>query len=396
MTSPDVVATRLSPSGTLRRTPAPWTAFVYETTSGRIVDELPLLGVPEFGRMIDESGTVGAAVDVNEHDPRDIREYLTGWRHSLAVTWQNAVLQAGPITAHSDPDDGSGAIRIGGVGLRRLFDRRALLPTGATTGLGALPPLTWTTSLRNIVKRIVENAMSGDHRALPIVLPADDAATPVTVTYPAIDLVYAGAEVTAISARDGGPEIDFAPRFTADGLGIEHVLRTGTPQLAVPVGEPWAWEYGASLLQLPTSSDSGDMAFRIWQRGDSSSGTSDSTPIGFAEDLTLPGLGWPSLDYVGTASDVDDQAVLDSLATRQVMVKGQPVAAWEVTVLADPGDSDDFPALGDILPGGQALFGVRGHRTVPDGDYTWRVLGITQADNPDQYKIVVADQPATV
>lgn len=394
-TTPEV-PTSLSPTGSLRRTPAPWSCLVYETVTGTLVDELPLVGQPEFGRLVGEYGSCGATVDVNEHDPRDIREYLTGWRHSLAVVWSTSVLQAGPIVTHNDPDDGSGVIRIGAVGLRRIFDKRVLLPDSATTGLGDLAPVEWTTSLRNIVSRLLANGTTGTYRALPIVLPADDAGTPVPVVYPAIDLTYVGAELGEIAGRAGGPELDLAPRFTADGTGIEHVARIGTPELSVVVGEPWAWEYGGSMLRLPTSSDSGDMAFRVWQRGNAGDGTSDSTPVGFAQDLTLPGRGWPGLDHVAAASDVGDQALLDSLATRLVTITGRPVATWDVTVLADPGGTDAFPALADVVPGGFGLFGVQGHRTVPDGDYTWRVLGITQGGGPDEYKLVVADQPAAV
>lgn len=371
--------------------PAPWRCAVYETRTGLVVDELPLVGVPQFNRLIGEAGNLSVTTTATGIPVVDLRQYLTGWRHSLAVIWANAVLQAGPIVSHRFDDDGSGTVDIGAVGLMQLLNRRVLKAAGATTNLASAAPLTITASLHTIVKYLLVAATQDPYCELPLVLP-DDIAGTETRTYLSADLRYIGQEITDLSGLDGGPEVDLAPRLTVDVEGrevVEHVARIGNPTLQVVGGEPWTWDYQRSLLSLPTSSDMSRMTFRVWARGNTSDGR---TPIGFAEDATLPAAGWPQLDFVAAASSESTQAVLDALATGQVTLLGRPVATWEATVLTDPGGSDAWPSLAAIVPGGWGTFGVYGHLTVPDGDYRWRVLGYTSAD-VDRVKLIVADQP---
>ncbi|MBP2341129.1 hypothetical protein JOF41_007383 [Saccharothrix coeruleofusca] len=373
--------------------PAPWRCVVYETRTGLVVDELPLVGVPQFNRLIGEAGSVSITTTAAGIPVADLRQYLTGWRHSLAAIWGGAVLQAGPIVAHQDPDDGSGTVTIGAVGLGQIFNRRVLKTAGVTTGLAAAAPMTISgVALPTVIKYLLLAGTLDPYCELPIVLPATDIPGTESRTYLSVDLRYIGQEVSDLSGLDNGPEVDFSPRLTVDSVGrekVEHVVRIGNPTLDVVGGEPWTWDYGQSLLSLPTSSDSSRMGFRAWARGNVSQGL---TPIGYAEDPTLPAAGWPQLDIVATASDETDQAVLNALATGQVTLLGRPVATWEATVLTDPGGSDAWPSLAAIIPGGWGVFGVYGHRTVPDGDYRWRVLGYTNAD-VDRVKLIVADQP---
>lgn len=372
-----------------------WSCLVYETTTGDVVDELPLASPPTYSRMLGEAGSISVDVKVRGRwagtsiSASDLRQYLTGWRHSLAVVWNGAVIQAGPITAHQDPDDGNGVVRIGAVGLRQVLNRRVLKPAGVTTTIMIEPLIILSGSLHTILKRLISYALADG--PLPVVLPADIPGSQVR-QYTGRDLAYAGTEIDELRQEDGGPEEDWAPRFRADGHGIEHVVRIGDPLLEESGGEPWSWDYGSSLVSLPTSSDASRMSHRVWERG---SGSGGIDLVGFAQDLAPTTLGVPLLDYVGSATREVEFAVLNARAAGEVADLRSAVSTWDATVLADPGDSDRFPALSALQPGGWGLFGVYGHLTVPDGDYRWRVLGFADAGE-DRVRLTVADRPEVV
>ena len=389
MTSPSQQLGYVDSNGQLAYTPAPWRCLVYLTRTGQIVDELRLVGAPRWSRTVNEAGSVAVGVDVNDLAASEVQSYTSGWRHSLALAWGDGyIAQAGPITAHDDPDDGSGVITIGAVGVRGLLNHRILKSTYTGSIAEEAADLTFgPLSLHTIAKRIVAQGLVEPYCELPLVLPADIPGDQ-TRYFPGFDLAYVGERLSDVSDEEAGPDVDFAPRFSADGKRVEHDVLIGDPGLPA-AGVPLLWDYGQSLLKLPTSSDWTRMAFRVWDRG---AGSERDLIVGYAQDYTLAELGWPALDLIASHTSQSDPVVLNSHAAGAIQANATPKSSWQITVLADPGVEGGWPALSEISLGAVGQFAVAGHRTVPDGTYSWRILGMSDGGAPDQVTLTVEDE----
>jgi hypothetical protein len=126
------------------------------------------------------------------------------------------------------------------------------------------------------------------------------------------------------------------------------------------------------MSRLSTDVDGHKLASGVFVRGD---GLDRALKYSYATDNTLLKAGWPLLEDVNSDhTSTSVQSTLDSYAAAAVALQSRPIETWSATVLTDA-----EPQLGTYSPGDDALFAVRNHRWIPDGDYRQRILGMSHS-----------------
>lgn len=351
-----------------------------ELRTGKILTTVPCVSA-SWSVVYRDAGQIACDVPLDalsEADAAELVGYLDPARCFLAVRVGDLIVEAGPIWRH-DWDDDTGILKVTGAGLWSLFDHRKVMKVLATGEKPAATSLSWSGwSLATIAKRLVETAMSHTGGSLPLVLPADEAGGHER-TYPGHLLKGLGEALRDLTKVIGGPDLDFAPRLTADRLGIEWVMRAGTEAqpLLSQSGQDWRWDTTvprSGLSGLSVTRDATGLGYRAWVPG---SGMEQGLPIAMREDLAATGAGYPLLEVEESYSSVTEQATLDAHAAALVARSVRPWVTWKWDAeLSGP------PIVAEVRPGDWALVNVPAyHRYLRalsvTGQYRTRVLGIS-------------------
>lgn len=296
----------------------------------------------------------------------------------MAVLEDDYVLEAGPIWAH-DFDYATSRLTIKASGLRSLFDHRYVMGVVASGTAAATWEATYgSLSLATIAKRLVSLAEAHTGGDLPIVLPDDEASTH-TRTYYGYDLGTIGARIDELMGVENGPDIAFEPRLTADRLGIEWVMRTGTvaDPLLHQVGDDHVWDSRAprgGVGGLSVSRDASGLAQRAWATGE---GMETALLMEFADDDTLLDAGFPLMESSQSRSTVENRTTLASWAQSGLRGGLRPWSTWTLDVQAS-----SAPSLGLYRPGDWArVWTPKDHPylslLLPDGYHRARVLEVS-------------------
>lgn len=351
--------------------------FVGDVTTGRRIVNLPVLS-GTWEDDIDVAEQVSATVDLNDPviQALNLRNSATVLKTFLAAVDTGAMgqdgklLGAGPIWSTSY-DRAAQTLQLTAAGIQSIFDHRFVLPATARlapvtswtipdptdpSGVGTIPnPALATTytnlSLGSIAVSLVTQALSWPYGTLPIVLPSIVAGTS-TRTYQGADFKTVGSALTDLINVIGGPEIDFTPRFTSDGLGVEWVMTTGTD--ADPLlyskngsGGPQITNWNVTAKESPVKSltidlDGSGIATLSWAVGGRQS---DVALIARSEDDDLVASGYPFTEIMdSTHSDVVVQATLDKYAQGNLIAATSAEETWTFTVKAHPLDEDGIIA----------------------------------------------------
>lgn len=359
-----------------------YSAVMYSTTTGQIVEEIPLAGEPEWTRLINGGGGGTWDVDFVVDDPgaphiADVRNARYTWRWSVAVLWGDFVCQAGPTITYKF-DDVTGVLRLGGTGLWGLLDHRLQVNKNwnpATAKItDASADTSYTNSLPNIAKQLVRDATSWVNRpgsALPIDIPADGPAGTHVREYPGHKQVPVGQVLQELTQEEGGPDIELAPYRS--GQFIRHKLMVGDPHLVQP-GTPVAFDYGTSLRSLSIDGNGAGRATSVFVKG---AGNEREQLTGYASSTFHTGYGWPALDFVDTShSSATEQATLDSWAVAGLEQRSTTDEIWTAIVRADGGTDGGSAQLGTYWPGSFATYNLNKHPLLADGRYPVRILGM--------------------
>lgn len=356
-----------------------WNCFVFSMVTGAIVAELPLNSDPQYARLLNQPGSISVTVQIggNSVSGASLRPYVGGFRYGLAISWgpppSGFVVQAGPIMTASfdDTEQGNSTLTIGAGGFWSYLNRLFQVSSGWT---GALPitdnsaNTAYSGSYHDVVIAMLTNALA--LQSLPLSLPSSDGFGGQSVAYYGYDLAMVGERLTQLVQLSQAPDIDFYPKFT-DAAHVGWTLLIGTP--LVPATNIF-FDYGAGLTSVTTDVDATNLCNFAWAKGN---GTEAGLLYGVAENTTSIGNGWPRLDFVDTTDTSETiQQNLSNLALADVVLYSQPVEVWTATVRAD-----QYPVFGSYTPGSWVTLNMQNHPWIPDGEYTQRLLGLSQGQN---------------
>lgn len=401
----------------LVRASAPLTSFddivvyAYETRTGRVAQTVPYIGQPTWASGINYAGAWRVQVPIGNKlvDAATLDAICDPWVYSWAVAQGDHIWQAGPMVTESCPA-GSISTTVSGVGLWGLLTSKRILanwpraalwnvtsldsavafgPTGTSDIGSTIPAANQNLSLGTIAKRIcqtIELAPGGD---LPILYPPDVPGTSQR-TYPAYDLVSPGQRVMELTQVIGGPEIEFVPSFTdSTRQFIQHTMRIGDDVNAGGrlgnLAFNAAWDYQKACVDIGRDVDGSGRLTRDWERGN---GMQADLVTGFydqpidsrlASALLLEGIG-------GNHTSSSNVTELNGYAQAAVQSNLQGVPTYTALVRV-PGD-DGFgrrtrsPMVTNLANGDNGLFAVENHRRLVDGVYGLRIIGMSNATDP--------------
>jgi len=257
----------------------------------------------------------------------------------MAILAGDRVIEAGPVWFRSEDEEGRLTLR--GSGLRSMFDHRLLLSQLVAwheAGAVATSSLSWSgLSLGTIAKRLVQEVLGHAGGDLPIVLPPDEIGVHER-NYPGSELATAAQRLRELSEVEGGPEIAFEPRLTADRMGVEWVMRVGTtanPMLH-QAGLDWVLDTSAPrgpVAAFTVSEDASSVVTRAFAKG---SGTDEATLISRpATRGDLIATGFPLLESARSYTNVLEQPTIDSHAAADLAGNDRPWQTWTLRVRAD-------------------------------------------------------------
>ncbi|WP_336156634.1 hypothetical protein [Amycolatopsis sp. VC5-11] len=366
-----------------------YTALVYETVTGRVLYDLDLLAEPDWSALINDAGGWKVAVPL-DGGPRTarVREWCVPDRHSVAVLRGDFVCQAGPITPYQ-PDSETTDFTVSGKGIWDILDRRVLHnaawnPASGQRLTDPAADITINGSLPYIAREIVNHQINMSFipgSNLPIDLPTISPGGGNTRTYHGYDQAYGGARLRELTQVDQGPDMFFQPYLTTVGgqRYIRHRLLVGNPYLVQP-GVDLRFFYRRTLTKLDIAGGVKPGAVRSFVKG---AGNEAGQLYGTATADSLIAAGWPLTDDVDSShADASVQSTLDSWATANVTLSSSQPEQWQATVLADAD-----PQLGTYNPGHFATYSATDHHWLPDGNYRWRVIGISRTSTTPRDRV---------
>jgi hypothetical protein len=371
---------------------------VFETRTGRVVARVPYVGTARWSCGLLAAGDWTVTVKLGADGlSKELLEGMTDpWRFTVAVSQGSRIWQAGPLVSESYTD-GDDVTTISGGGLFKLLtDKRILVNSGraslagvtssdadiafgpgATNDIGStIPVANRNLSLHTIFKRMLENITAASGGDLPLVLPADIAGT-AERTYPGYDLASVGQRLMELAQVTDGPEFEFAPEFVdpTTKQAIRWRVRIGNPRLG-NLGFPYTWDQEKALIGTGFSKDGGWRKTRDFERGN---GMNRDLVLGFADTALTANASDILLESVGSEhTSTADAGVLNSWAAAAV-ASGQadlPIMVHRVRVPGDDGQGRKTrsPNLTEVQVGDNALFSIRKHPRLIDGQYACRII----------------------
>jgi len=191
-------------------------------------------------------------------------------------------------------------------------------------------------SLGTIIKRLIQETLARPNGSLPITLPPDEAGTSER-HYLGFELGKVWERVQQISKVLDGPEVALEPRLTADRMGVELALRTGTVADSTlhQMGQDWSVDMSVprgNLAGLTVTEDGSAVVNLAWASG---SGMDTALMLASAPDASAASVGYPLLESVRSYSDVTVQATLDSHASADVTENARPWVPWKMRIPVD-------------------------------------------------------------
>lgn len=338
---------------------------------------------------INEAGSISAVVTLRDPDVRalDLQNVASVGKSYLAVVENDVIMNAGPIWQHQYSKD-DGTLQLTAAGMWSYFDHRVLLPVLAA-GQSPFDVETYyeNVSLQTVARRLVQQARWHTNGNVPVVLPSEVAGAE-TREYAGSDLALVGDALRDLTAVDGGPEIDFVPRWKTDRSGVEWVMQIGTPAAPKIVGSSaHVWDYSTpqpSVRGLSVSKDGAKISGRGWA---ASGASSAGSMISVYTNASMLSAGYPLLEVVDAAKSVDEQADLDRYATETARVGSKPIEFWSFEVRAD-----ESPFVGEYRKGDYCVVKMRGDLYIPDGTYRRRITNLSGDQDGKWVKVTTGEE----
>lgn len=379
-----------------------WTVKVAETTTGLILAELPFTGL-SWSDTLDYSRGTSLSVTIpleSRAEVTRIRGYATGtWRNTLIAFYDGVPVVAAPLVSYQ-VDAPKTSVSFACSGPAALLAARLVITPGYEMDPmnDAADVLLMNTTLWNIARELIDNALTGSGRDLPMELPVYTAAETVgdsERTYLASEAATVNERLTQLSQVDNGPDVHLRPRLSADERYFWWDVRIGRPFLGDESGLV-AWTLGGNCTEITEDCDATAQAHRVLTPGQtvqpSFAGAEDAeaepwTPIGTAEDLTQINYGWPLLERTDRARGTTESVFwLSRQSEDYLRAFNLPAISWGVKARCGWA-----PKVGTFDLGGPATLKVFDDRWIPDGEYPMRITSMS-GDASETFTLgVVAD-----
>lgn len=338
--------------------------FLADLRTGRQILDLPVLS-GNWERFLNRPESVEATLDMRDPDTIALRPRIAAapGRAMLACAVGDVVLAGGPVWAHRYSRT-TKALKLYASGMWSYFDYRYVLPiVAATIGVdqftipdpsaaGKTKPNpavgTYLTGWEygTIAKKWVQQAQAWTGGNVPVVFEADRVGTRER-NFEGADFKNVGTVLRQLSQIEGGPDIRFMPRLTADRLGIEFLLQTGTDASPLLTGGPHLWDVTAPsspVSAFEVNVDASRLAGTAWATGGRSM---DTALVARSIDPTLTDRGYPLLESLDSShTSVSEQSTLDGYAVEATTLGRTPVETWDFTV-----EANQQPMLGSFWEG---------------------------------------------
>ncbi len=357
---------------------------------GRRIQNVPVIS-GNWSESLNSSGDISCTVSLKDPAVQRLKlgQSASVGKAFLAAISGSTVLNAGPIWFH-DFDDDANTLKLTAAGMWSYFDHRVLLPvlagrnpTDSTTDTRYSAPVTdptaagypWVSdtrkTLQGIARSLVAQAQTETNGNVPVILPTEIVAATNERWYKGSDLGFVGNRLSELTQVDGGPDIMFTPRITSDMLGVEWVMRIGTPtepRLFSPQTQTfYVGVKKSSVTKLKVTADGTGLASTTFASGGR---TSDVALISVSTDPTLTSNGYPVMQSVdSTHSSVSDIATLQSYSDEAATQGKTPVSVWSFTH-----DLSQQPLLEGFNAGDFATVSVRNSAYLTDGRYPMRIM----------------------
>lgn len=272
--------------------------LVGDFLTGRRIQWVPVLD-GTWEEILNGAGLLTCTVSLrNRHVKRlDLPRSAVEGKTFLAAVEGDQVLQAGPIWSH-DYDEDRHRLTLVAAGAWSYFDHRVILPYPTTDPADPAADTNLVSSLQGIAREWVAQSMEWPNGNVPIMLP-----DPIPGTN---ERNEAGANTASVGTRlsqltevKDGPDIQFKPRFQVNRVGVEWVMRVGTPEdplLHAPQDVTFRANVQArSISRLRVRTSGENLATRAYATGGRSD---DRVLIRYAENPHLLAQGFPALDAV--------------------------------------------------------------------------------------------------
>lgn len=315
--------------------------WVCDTITGARLNVVPVSAF-SWARCFNEGSSGSATIPVNDADVKrlDLRSLIVEGTNMLVLESGGQVVAAGVI-GDTDYDKDAGTLTVPHHDIWSILAGRLAIKHGAAnimTEKLVYGPL----SLGTIAKRLVQEAIApGGWYDLPIEFPADVAGS-ASRTFYGYNMQEIPDALKEIMESDGGPDIDFTPRWSSSG-SLEWVMRAA-PNLA----SGGVWEYNLDAAKCA--------ATKVKARTDSSRLANNAFAVGEGSEKNTLYRSNPSPDHSRPAAEgaapfksVTSLGVLGQLAVEQSRVLSKPTKQFSMSIQKDgkPGVTD--LSLGDTI-----------------------------------------------
>lgn len=353
-------------------------------TRARNTAETIRCGIPLSSRLVRKLG---------------LRNATTPGKTFIAVIENDNVMAAGPIWSRTYTK-ATQTLSLAGAGLWSYYDHRQILPlladsvnvidptTGASLAAANTDFVNATYGL--MAKRLIQQSMLWTGGDLPITFAADEVGGTRNKTYLGANLTKIGEGLRQLTQLVNGVDIDFLPQRTADRMGIQWLLRTGTVDAPEIHGSSvHVWDYSVpvpSIRNLITRDDAARMTAQAWTTGGRQDG---SSVIERVRNTALLDAGYPLLESVDSShADVALSSTLLQYSALAVRLGRAPEEQWTFEV-----DSTKSPRVGSFWPGDYGDIKIANDPWIPDSPFAHRrEIASISGDQDGKWNKVTAEE----
>jgi hypothetical protein len=369
--------------------------FLADLVTGREILDLPVLD-GTWSVQLNGPGQLDCTLNMQDPDIRALGLYNASSPANtvLAVEEHGVLVEAGPLWTRSYDRDNQ-KLKLSAKGLWSVFDHRLILPPAAATtpvnqftipdptdnsGVKTKPNPAVGTYYTNqwlgtMAKKLVQQALSWPSGSLPILFPPDEVGIQQR-TFEGVEFKAVGDALRQLTQVDGGPDIVFQPQLTTDKLGIQWLMRIGTPAQPLLYNDNGNVIFDTSvpesrITNLVADEDATNMASNSWATGGRSG---DTVLVSRATETAHLAAGYPLLEVLDSShSDVVIQATLDTYAQENLNYGSGPVEIWKFSVELDGDPQFSEYTLGDVV---SIVIGKTSDPYLVPGTYQQRIVSM--------------------